>query len=106
MALLARGAVFDRHVDQLDFRPARPAELPESELRPGDGQRLVRAVGPHLQPPGALVMCSADLNAATSVGLPGLRPEFMPGTESGSSLCRSLCRRYWLRVIPRLARDR
>ena len=25
---------------------------------------------------------SADLNAATSVGSAGLRPEFMPGTES------------------------
>ena len=31
--------------------------------------------------------CSrADLNAATSVGSLGLRPEFMPGTGSGSSL--------------------
>ena len=32
---------------------------------------------------------SADLNAATSTGSLGLRPEFMPGTGSGSSLYRS-----------------
>jgi hypothetical protein len=38
---------------------------------------------------------SADLNAATSVGSAGLRPEFMPGTESAPSSARL----DWLRVL-------
>ena len=40
---------------------------------------------------------SADLKAATSAGLAGLRPEFMPGTESASSSAHV----DWLRVLPR-----
>jgi hypothetical protein len=44
---------------------------------------------------------SADLNAATSVGSAGFRPEFMPGTESAPLLARL----DWLRVPPRLGRD-
>ena len=54
--------------------------------------RQVRAVAHRSQRNASIrraiaLWCSrADLNAATRVGSLGLRPEFMPGTGSGSSL--------------------